>query len=192
MLRLWNQTKADIERWLKTKELDFVQKDNINLKLTPRKYLDKYVFTDLHEVFFYEFPHILQEWIKILKYRHPKNQIRQLEWNSEEIAQLQRVDNKFTHTIDFWLYNIVVRFFTEFVVDTTKSYNTTEQELLKGPQSRYVITLIFTRHAYLASGHLKFLLCQNTAEQLFLKTPFIKAHVPCSITACVYMLADPR
>jgi hypothetical protein len=25
-----------------------------------------------------------------------------------------------------------------------------------------------------------------------LKTPFIKTHVPYSITACVYMLADPR
>ena len=55
-----------------------------------------------------------------------------------------------------------------------------------------VITLICTRHAYLASGHLRFLLCQNTVEQLFLKTPFIKAQAPCSITAHVYMLADPR
>jgi hypothetical protein len=55
-----------------------------------------------------------------------------------------------------------------------------------------VITLICTRHAYLASGHLRFLLCQNTTEQLFLKTPFIKAHAPCSITARVYTLADPR
>jgi hypothetical protein len=53
-----------------------------------------------------------------------------------------------------------------------------------------VITLIFTRHAYLASGPLRFLLCQNTVEQLFLKNPFIKAHMPCSITECVYTLAD--
>jgi hypothetical protein len=55
-----------------------------------------------------------------------------------------------------------------------------------------IITLICTRHAYLASGHLRFLLFQNTVEQLFLKTLFIKAHVPCSITARVYMLADPK
>jgi hypothetical protein len=81
MLRPWNPTKAEIEIWLKTKELEFAQKDNINPKLTPCKYLDKYVFTDLHEVFFCDFPHILQEWIKILKDNHPTNQIRQLEWN---------------------------------------------------------------------------------------------------------------
>jgi hypothetical protein len=55
-----------------------------------------------------------------------------------------------------------------------------------------LITLIFTRHAYLASGHLRFLIFQNTAEQLFLKTPFIKTHTPYSITARVYTLVDPR
>jgi hypothetical protein len=38
-----------------------VQKDNKNLKITPSKYLDKHVFNDLHEVFFCDFPHVLQE-----------------------------------------------------------------------------------------------------------------------------------
>jgi hypothetical protein len=96
MLRPWNPTKEEIESWLKTKELEFAQKDNRNLKLTPRKYLDKYVFSDLHEVFFCDFPHVLQEWILRLKYNHPTNRIRQLEWNYVEIVQLQQVDNKFT------------------------------------------------------------------------------------------------
>jgi hypothetical protein len=51
--------KAEIKSWLKTKELEFAQKDNKNQKLTPRKYLDKYVFSDLHEVLFYNFLHVL-------------------------------------------------------------------------------------------------------------------------------------
>jgi hypothetical protein len=54
-----------------------VQKDNRNLKLTPRKYLDKYIFSDLHEVFFCDFLHVLQEWILRLKENHPTNRIRQ-------------------------------------------------------------------------------------------------------------------
>jgi hypothetical protein len=37
------------------KEVEFSQKDKRNPKLTPHKYLDKYVFNDLHEVFFYDF-----------------------------------------------------------------------------------------------------------------------------------------
>jgi hypothetical protein len=141
MLRPWNPMKADIERWLKTKELEFVQKDNRNLKLTPRKYLDKYVFNDLHEVFFCDFPHVLQEWILRLKDNHPTNQIRQLEWNPFEIVQLQQVDNKFMRAVDFWLDNIVAGFITEFAVDTAKSYSASEQDFLKGPRGRYIISL---------------------------------------------------
>ena len=78
MFRPWNPTKEEIERWLNKKEMEFAQKDNINPKLTPHKYLDKYVFSDLHEVFFFDFPHVLQEWLFRLKYNHPKNQIRHL------------------------------------------------------------------------------------------------------------------
>ena len=44
--------EGKIESWLKTKELEFAQKDNKKPKLTLCKYLDKYVFSDLHEVFF--------------------------------------------------------------------------------------------------------------------------------------------
>jgi hypothetical protein len=59
MFNPWNPMKEDIERWLKINELDFVQKDNKNPKLTPCKYLEKYVFSDLHEVFFHDFSHLL-------------------------------------------------------------------------------------------------------------------------------------
>jgi hypothetical protein len=52
---------------VENKGADFVQKDNRNLKLTPCKYLEKYVFNDLHEVFFCDLPHVLKEWIKRLK-----------------------------------------------------------------------------------------------------------------------------
>jgi hypothetical protein len=75
MWRMWNPMKAEIERWLKTKEMEFVQKHNRNPKLAPPKYLDKYVFSDLHEVFFCDFPHVLQECILRLKENHPKNRI---------------------------------------------------------------------------------------------------------------------
>jgi hypothetical protein len=85
MSRPWNPMKAEIERWLETKELDFAQKDNINLKLTLCKYRNKYVFSDLHEVFFCDFSHFLQEWLLSLKENYPTNQIRQLEWNPMEI-----------------------------------------------------------------------------------------------------------
>jgi hypothetical protein len=51
--------KVEIEGWLRAKELEFSQKDNRNPNITPHKYLDKHVLTDLQEVFFYDFPHLL-------------------------------------------------------------------------------------------------------------------------------------
>jgi hypothetical protein len=55
-----------------------------------------------------------------------------------EIAQLQQIDNKFTCAIDFYLESIVLGFITKFVVDTAKSYNAIEKDLLKGPRGRYI------------------------------------------------------
>ena len=104
--------KEDIESWFKKKDLEFAQKYKKNLNLTPHKYLDKYVFSDLHEVFFCYFLHVLQEWILRLKDNHPTNHIRQIKWKCVDIMQLQQVDNKFTRAVEFWLDNIVARFIT--------------------------------------------------------------------------------
>jgi hypothetical protein len=75
MLRPWNPTKAEIESWIRTKEIEFSHKYKKKPRVTPCKYLEKYMFTDLHEVFFYDFPHLLQEWILRLKDNHATNWI---------------------------------------------------------------------------------------------------------------------
>jgi hypothetical protein len=123
---------------LSNKKIEFAQKDNRNPSITPRKYLDKHVFTDLHEVFFCDFPQLLQEWILRLKDNHATNRILHLDWTPVHIEQLQQVNNKFTRAIDFWLDSIVAGFITEFAVDTAKSYSAVEQEFLCGPHGRYI------------------------------------------------------
>jgi hypothetical protein len=67
------ESNEEMEIWLKMKDLEFAQKDNRNPNLTPRKYMDKYVFNNLHEVFFCDFPLVFQEWISRLKDNHPTN-----------------------------------------------------------------------------------------------------------------------
>jgi hypothetical protein len=69
-----------------------------------------------------------------LKDTHPTNWIRLVEWNSENITWLKGVNNKFTRVMDLWLDNIIVRFITEFEVNTAKSYTTTKHDFLKGPR----------------------------------------------------------
>jgi hypothetical protein len=126
MFRPSNQTKQEIERWLETKQLKFTQKDNRSSRYIPHQYLKRYVFTDFHEAYFCCFPELLHEWILRLKDTHPNNRIRLVEWTPKNIGWLERVNNKFTHTVDFWLDNIVLGFINEFEVDTMSSYTTTE------------------------------------------------------------------
>jgi hypothetical protein len=64
------------------------KKDNKSSRYTPHQYLQRYVFTDLHEAFFCYFPELLQEWILRLKDTHPTNQIRPVEWTTQNIAQI--------------------------------------------------------------------------------------------------------
>jgi hypothetical protein len=53
---------------------------------TPCQYLQRYVFTDLHEAYFGFFPELLQEWLLRFKDTHPTNQIRKVVWTAENIA----------------------------------------------------------------------------------------------------------
>jgi hypothetical protein len=135
------RTLTKDSKLVEKKELEFTQKDNINPKITSCKYMNKYVFSDLLEVFFCDFPHVLQEWLLRLKEIHPTNRIKQIKSNHVYIVQLQQVNNKFMGAVDFWLYSIVAGFITEFAVDTVKSYNTAGKEFLKGPRGRYIILM---------------------------------------------------
>jgi hypothetical protein len=91
------------------------------------------VFSKLHEVFFCEFMRLLQEWLLRLKENHTMNKRRHLEWNPVEIVQLQQVNNKFMHIVDYCLDRIIAWFIIEFAVYTAKSYNTIEKDFLQGP-----------------------------------------------------------
>jgi hypothetical protein len=87
MLRPCNPMKEEIKRWIRKKEMEFAQRDSKIPRVTPRKYIEKYVFTDFHEVFFCDFPHLLQEWILRLKDNHRTNQI-QIDWTPIQFEQL--------------------------------------------------------------------------------------------------------
>ena len=76
-----------------------------------------------------------------LKDTHPTNWISPVEWTSENNAWLERVNNIFTHAVDFLLDYITAGFITKFVVNTVKLYTAAEKEFLKGPRGRYIRSL---------------------------------------------------
>jgi hypothetical protein len=52
---MWRPTKEEIGQWLDTKEIKFVVDQNKNPWINTEKWLQRYVFTDLHEIFFADF-----------------------------------------------------------------------------------------------------------------------------------------
>jgi hypothetical protein len=66
------------------------------------------VCTDLHEIFFGEFPIILTEWLEILLEKIGRYQVEALRnWTPELIRKLNTVSNKLSHAVDFWLNSIL-------------------------------------------------------------------------------------
>ena len=63
MLHHWNPTKKEIEDWLDRKIHEFAVQENMNPRLMKEQWLDRYMYTEIHEIFFCSFPVELYEWI---------------------------------------------------------------------------------------------------------------------------------
>ena len=51
----WHPLKEEIENWVELKEKEFVEKENINPRLSAEDWLQRYIFIDLHEILFATF-----------------------------------------------------------------------------------------------------------------------------------------
>ena len=110
-----------------------------------QKWLERHLYSDLHEYFFSEFSIILYEWLAILTYRKTNFQGGEpTGWTPELIQQLQEVDNKASRVVEFWLDTILEGYITEFTVDIIKYYSEAESEFFNGPRGRFLLSLQFS------------------------------------------------
>jgi len=49
----WNPTKKEIEDWSDKNIHKFTAQENKNMRLTKEQWLDRYLYTEIHEKFFY-------------------------------------------------------------------------------------------------------------------------------------------
>ena len=70
----WHPTRPEIEEWFGIKLKDFAEAENQNLKLSTSNWLDRYIHDCPHELFFYDFPIILHEWMAKLASKKKKFQ----------------------------------------------------------------------------------------------------------------------
>jgi hypothetical protein len=67
-------------------------------------WIQRYVFTNLHKIFFVDFPNILAEWIQILvEQNRIFHTVFLKNWTPELIHQVSTISNRVSHTFYFLL-----------------------------------------------------------------------------------------
>ena len=60
---LWHPKLSEIEAWFETKAKEFTETKNRNPNHDSEAWLQNYIYTDIHEVFFATFPSELHSWL---------------------------------------------------------------------------------------------------------------------------------
>ena len=79
---LWHPELSEIDAWFETKTKELAEKENKNPNHDSEAWLQKYIYTDVHEVFFATFPSKLHSWLVRLAdcSRHVQSD-RLAQWN---------------------------------------------------------------------------------------------------------------
>jgi hypothetical protein len=109
----WFPSKTKIQKWMEYQEKDFTEAQNKNPNLSSEGWLEKYIFTDIHEIFFGGIHQELYEWLARLADTQFDIRSRILvAWTSELIKKVKRVDNTVSRAIDNWFDSTIGGYIT--------------------------------------------------------------------------------
>ena len=66
----WHPTKEELNQWVESKEREFAVQENKSPRLSTEDWLQKHIFTDLHEIFFATYANELYDWLSKLTDKH--------------------------------------------------------------------------------------------------------------------------
>jgi hypothetical protein len=135
----WFPSKTNIHKWIEDKEKDFVEAQNKNPNLSTEDWLEKYIFTDIHETFFGGIHQEIYEWIARLADTQFEIISRPpMVWKSTLIKKVKRVDNSMSRVAYHWFDSTIGGYITEFVVDIVESYSQIERYFFKRPRGIFL------------------------------------------------------
>jgi hypothetical protein len=138
-MSMWFPSKTEFQKWIEDQEKDFTEAQNKNPNLSTEDLLEKYIFTNIHEIFFGGIHRELYKWLTRLadtqfdiRYRPP------MVWMLALIKEVKRVDNVVSREVDHWFDSTIGGYINEFVVDRVESYNQAERYFFKGPRGKFL------------------------------------------------------
>jgi hypothetical protein len=131
-------SKTEIQKWIEDQERDFVESQNKNPKLSTEYWLQRYIFTEIHEIFFGGIHQDLFEWLARLADTQFEIKARPpVVWMPTPIQKVKRFDNVVSRAVDHWFESTIGGYITEFVVDRVESYSRAERYFFKGPKGKF-------------------------------------------------------
>jgi len=104
MWKHWNPTKKELEDWMDHKLHEFVVQENRNPRISEEGWLDRYIYIDIHEIFFVTFSIELYEWIARLADSVGRCRLDQpIVWTLELVCRLEASEDKIARVVDHWL-----------------------------------------------------------------------------------------
>jgi hypothetical protein len=138
MLR-WFPSKTKIQKWIEDQQKDFVEDQNKNPNISTEDWLGRYIFTDIHEIFFGGIHQELYEWLaRLVDTQFEIISRPPVVWTSALIKKVKRVDNIMSRVVDHWFDITIGGYITEFVVDRVESYSQVERYFFKGPRGKFL------------------------------------------------------
>ena len=113
----WYPTKDELNQWVGSKEKEFSEQENKNLRLSTEDWLQKHIYTDLHTIFFVTYGNKIYDWLSKLTDKNIFKKKRNIVWTPELIQTMKNLDNPITRTVDFWLASVLEGFVTDFAVE---------------------------------------------------------------------------
>jgi hypothetical protein len=135
----WFPSKTKIHKCIEEQEKDFTEAQNKNPNLIIEDWLGRYIFIDIHDIFFGGIHKELYEWLT--KLENTQFEIRfepPLVWTMMVIKNVKRFDNVVSRAVDHWFDNTIGGYITEFSIDRVESYSQAERYFFKGPRGKFL------------------------------------------------------
>jgi hypothetical protein len=123
----WFPSKTEIQKWIEEQEKDFAEAQNKNPNISTEDWLGRYIFIDIHDIFFGGIHKELYEWLAKLADTQFKIISRlSVVWMSALIKKVKRVDNAMSRVVDHWFDSTIGGYIIEFSIDRVESYSQVE------------------------------------------------------------------
>jgi hypothetical protein len=135
----WFPSKTEIQKWIEEKERDYVEAQNKNANISTKDWLGRYIFTDIHDIFFGGIHKEIYEWLaRLTDTQFDIRSIPPMVCMSALIKKVKRVDNVVSRPVDHWFDSTIGGYITEFLIDRVESYSQAERYFFKGPRGKFL------------------------------------------------------